>query len=206
MEKSKSPVTHFLHRNDRLRTIVRHNGVFCSEKQVNKQRVFMPHEPQPAGDEILELHRLYQNLVASDPESKQFKRRFTWVDSVPTTIPRVPTNVAVVEYIGTFPARLLHGNAKNKETNSDYIRTKDSVLTHLKSQLKDDTVKAVERHMNTITKGDFLKQRNDKQLDNLKYQINRYQNLLPSSINNRGSGALFMGPSPHPRRAPTPNL
>ena len=106
MEKSKSPVTHFLHRNDRLRTIVRHKGVFCSEKQVNKRRVFTPHEPQTAGDEILELHRLYQNLVASDPESKQFKRRFTWVDSVPTTIPRAPTNVAVVEYIGTFPARL----------------------------------------------------------------------------------------------------
>ena len=129
----------------------------------------------------LYIYRLYQNLVASDPESKHFKRRLTWVESVPTTMPHVPANVAVVEYIGTFPLRLLHGNAKNKETNSVYIRTKDSVLTHLKSQ--HDIMKAVELHMNTTTKDDFLKQRNDKQLENLKYQINRSQKSATETNN-----------------------
>ena len=56
-------------------------------------------------------------------------------------------------------------------------------MQDLKSQLKHDSVKVVERHMNETTTDDFLKQRNDKQLDNLKYNINRSRKA-PSETSN----------------------
>ena len=59
---------------------------------------------------------------------------------------------------------------------------KSQSLQDLKSQLKHDSVKGVERHMNETT-DDFLKRRNDKQLDNLKYNINRSRNA-PSETSN----------------------
>ena len=147
--------------------------MFCWVNQVNKKKVYTPLEPQPSGHELLEVHRSYQTLVATDSESQQFKRKFTWVEKVPTAMAAISTEVAVVEYIGTFPARLQHGNVKKKKENNVFIRTKDSVLQELKNRLKHETVKTVERNMNEATKDDFQKQRNEKQLDNLKYSINR---------------------------------
>ena len=44
-----------------------------------------------------------------------------------------------------FLAKLLHRSVKNKEKNAVYIRTKDSVMTELKSHLQHDTTKTVER-------------------------------------------------------------
>ena len=167
-------MTHYLNRNDRLRTVVKNsNGLYCTERQINKERVFIPIEPQPDDSEILELHRLYQNLVACQKGEPQFKRRFAWIEKVPINMPAIQTNVAVVEYIGEFPKRLMHGNVKKKENNTVYVRTKDSVIEDLKNQLKNDTVKTVARQMNLTTKDDFGKQRNDKQLRNLKHSINR---------------------------------
>ena len=175
-KNAKTPVTHFLSRNDRLRTVVKNsNGLYCTERQINKKRVFIPIEPQPDDNEILELHRLYQNLVASQGSGSEFKRRFAWIAKVPINMPAIPTNIAVVEYIGEFPKRLMHGNVKKQENNTVYVRTKDSVMSDLKNQLKYDTVKTVARHMNLTTKDDFEKQRNDKQLRNLKHSISRAQ-------------------------------
>ena len=62
-------------------------------------------------------------------------------------MPAIQTNVAVVEYKGEFPKRLMHGNVKKKENNTVYVRTKDSVIEDLKNQLKNDTVKTVARQM-----------------------------------------------------------
>ena len=133
-------MTYFLHRDGRLRTIGKYKiyqtKVFCCENQVNKKKVYTPLEPQPSDDEFLQVHRLYQTFVATDPESQQFKRKITWVEKVPTAMAAISTEVAVVEYIGTFPARLHHRNVKRKEENNVFIRTKDSVLHKLKNHLK----------------------------------------------------------------------
>ena len=149
-------MTHYLKRNDRLRTVVKNNdGLYCIERQINKERVFIPIEPQPDNSEILELHRLYQNLVACQKGEPKFKRRFAWIEKVPINMPAIPTNVAVVEYIGEFPKRLMHGNVKKKENKTVYVRTMDSVIEDLKNQLKNDTVKTVARQMNLTTEDDF---------------------------------------------------
>ena len=123
----RSPITYFLHTTDRLCTIVKQKKVFCIEKQVNKKIIFVPLEPQPRMNDILEVHRLYQH-VASDPDSKQFKRRITCIENVPTAMATVPSNVAFVEYIGTFTTRCRHKNTRKPHKNNFYIRSKDSVI------------------------------------------------------------------------------
>ena len=139
-KNAKTPATHYLHQNGILRTIVKRENVYCSEKQV-KRRIFIPLEAQSGEHEILEIHRLDQTLVASNPGDRQFKRKFTWIDNVPHTMPRIPTNVAIVEYTGDLPARYIHRSVKNKEKNTVYIRTKDFVMTELKCHLQHDTAK-----------------------------------------------------------------
>ena len=163
-KNAKTPVTYFVHRDGRLKTIVTQKiedkNVFCWENQVNKKRVFTPLNPQPTEQELLEVHRLYQTLVATDAASKQFKRRVAWMENVPTTMGAISTTVAIVEYIGTFPPRLQHGNVMKTQENNVFIRTKDSVIKELKNQLQHETVKTVERNMNKATSDDFQKQRN----------------------------------------------
>ena len=66
---------------------------------------------------------------------------------------------------------------------SIFIRTKDSVITELKSQLKHQTLKTVERNMNEATQDDYQKQRNEKQLDKLKYSINRNRKTASDTNN-----------------------
>ena len=127
-KNTPSPITYFLHTNGRLCTIIKQKEVFCIEKQVNKKRIFVPLEPQPGMNDILEVHRSYQHLVASGPDSKQFKRRIACIENVPTTMATVPSNVAFVEYIGTFPTRCRHKNTRKPQKNNVYIRSKDSVI------------------------------------------------------------------------------
>lgn len=96
----------------------------------------------------------------------------------------ISTNVTIVEYIGTFPPRKCHGQVKHSDKNSKYIRTKLSVRNELKNQLKHDSVKTVERRMNKQTNDDFEKQRNDKQLKNMKYSIGRASRQRLEATNN----------------------
>ena len=72
---------------------------------------------------------------------------------------------------------------EKNQKNSVFIRTKDSVITELTNQLKHEAVKTVERNMNEATQDDYQKHRNEKQLDNLKYSINRNRKTV-SDINN----------------------
>ena len=83
------------------------------------------------------------------------------MENVPTTMDAISTTVGIVEYIGTFPPRLQHGNVKKTQENNMFIRTKDSVIKELKNQLQHETVKTVERNMNEATSDDFQKQRNE---------------------------------------------
>ena len=61
-------MTHFLHRDGRLRTIVSQKVnqeiVFCWEKKSIKM-VYIKLEPQPSEHELLEVHRLSRTRKAS---------------------------------------------------------------------------------------------------------------------------------------------
>ncbi len=99
-----------------------------AEKTVNKKRIYVPISPQPAPENILEVNRMYQTLKAST----QFKRRVTWFGNVPDSLAYLPANEAIVEYIGEFQERQLHGNVVHKEKNKPYIKTKPSVRKKIK--------------------------------------------------------------------------
>ena len=87
-----------------------------------------------------------------------------------------------MEYVGVFPPRVYHGNVKDHDRNSKYVKTKSDVRKTLKEELKHQSVKTVERKMNQEIKDDFGKQRNEKQLENLKYNLNRGTNNAADHI------------------------
>ena len=97
---------------------------------------------------------------------------------IPSSLNDLPATTAVVEYIETFPERKYHGNAKRKDANQKYIRTKPKVNKKLRSLLAQEPVKNVERKVNREVVDDHDRQRNEKQLRNLKHSINREKNSV----------------------------
>jgi len=97
-----------------------------------------------------------------------FKRRVTCFGNIPTSYSFIPSNMALVEYIGKYPGLKLHGNAKNPTRNKIYIKIKKAVSTKLKEQLNNCSVKDVEKNMNHKTDDDF-----EKQLRNFKFNFNK---------------------------------
>ena len=87
---------------------------------------------------------MYQHLKSSLSGPDQFKKRITWIEKPETTMPSIPSNVAIVKYIGMFPGRTYYGNVKHTATNTQYIRTKPNVRKDLKDKLKHRSVKEVE--------------------------------------------------------------
>ncbi|XP_053375386.1 uncharacterized protein LOC128547267 isoform X2 [Mercenaria mercenaria] len=172
-KNASTPTSLFILINNKLTAIVKGQGQYCVERQVNKKREYIPLEPQPSEDSILIVHRLYQTLSASPSGKNQFKRRCTWLGSNPDFWPSAPTTVAIVEYIGTFPPRQHHGRTKDFENNIPYIRTKQVIKDELRNKLSKDSVKNVERTMNRKTNDDNEKQRNENQLKNIKAGLNR---------------------------------
>ncbi|XP_053374086.1 uncharacterized protein LOC128546783 [Mercenaria mercenaria] len=157
----------FLERDGKLVTIHKRQGLYCTEKVVDKQKVHEPLEPQPDSSELLILKRLYNTLNASEKGPDQFRRRCTWVINRPLSMPHLSLDNALVEYIGQFPGRKPHGNSiVNRDV---YIRTKTNVRNNLKEELKHHSVKAVRNKMNIQTKDEHSKQRNEKQLRNIKH-------------------------------------
>ncbi|WAR05864.1 hypothetical protein MAR_021233 [Mya arenaria] len=85
----------------------------------------------------------------------------------------INNGIALVEYIGIFPERHDHRGVKNNERNVKYIRSKPSINCHLQQELKHKGVKQVEIEMNKHSSDDFNKQRNEKQLRNIKYNFDK---------------------------------
>jgi hypothetical protein len=136
---------------------------------VKLQREFIPVSPQPDDNMLILIHRNYQILKASPTGSEQFKKRITWLEKGPGILPEI--SGAIVEYIGTFPGRLYHGLAKDESKNVKYFRTKQKVHDMLQNQLENRSAKDVERENNKKINDDFDKQRNEKQLRNIKYNL-----------------------------------
>ena len=89
---------------------------------------------QPTEDEIVTVHRLYLVLKDSSSEqtSNQFSKRITWLEKSAHILPSIPNNIAIVEYIGTYPGRSFHGAVKDKVNNPKFTRSKPAVIKDLK--------------------------------------------------------------------------
>lgn len=168
------PTALFIQKDDKLVSVIKRKGQYCLEKMVQRKRVYTPCEPQPHSHDLLEVRKTYQTLKAPDSQKKKsFKRRISRFGNIPAGLSFIPPSFALVEYIGTFPPRRLHGNVKNPDAKKLGIKTKPTVREELKEHLKHNSAKTVERQMNAKTSDDFEKQRDSIQLKNLKYNIER---------------------------------
>ena len=125
---SSTPLTPFVFRNDKWRSLRLRRGIYCTLKYKNKQAEYIPLDPQPQPDDVVKLHRLYQKLQDKSSNEKKkkntFQRRVTWLEKADSKLPAIPSAIAIVEYIGNYPRRGFHGNVKDKERNAPFVRTK----------------------------------------------------------------------------------
>ena len=131
------------------------NGIYARKKKVSGKRVYVPLDPQPTN--VLALTRYYTTLVR-DPS---YRRRISWLGDE-----RNP--VAVVEYIGSYPAMSLpHGNAK-KHLDDEYRRTHPVTMKQMKDMAKDNPPRKMYR---TLTMNDWFDAPKDiKQCQNIVYR------------------------------------
>lgn len=156
----------------KLINIVKRQNLLCTLKQVNKKREFVPLTPQPDDRPVIYVHRNYQIRKSSPKRDGEFRKQVSWFGKSPETLLGVSSDEVIIEYIGAFPGRSYHCSVQFNQNNPKYIRTKPNVMKKLKSQLQHISVKDIERENNIAIKNDHNKQRNAKQLRNLKYNLN----------------------------------
>jgi hypothetical protein len=139
------------------------NGEFCHLTQINKEKVYVPMKPQPQEAEVLRVHRVYWKLKADET----FKKRSTWLESA-TPIPPF----ACVEYLGTFPGNVPHGNSKERNAHP-YRRTPGVTLETIRSNVVNAPPRQVYRDMKLENAEEVGVPRNSKQVRNAKYLQNK---------------------------------
>ena len=78
-------------------------------------------------------------------------------------------NLAIVEYLGTYPETAsLHGNAK-KTTNSEYIRSSEAVMETIAEEVKHQA--PLDVYTNMVLNDSLSAPRDLKQVQNVKKRI-----------------------------------
>ena len=162
-KKSPSPITRFVRSGSGWHQVVKVDGKICHEGKSSGHRIYTPLEPQPAVDNILEVHRNY-NRSKMDPN---YKRRISWVE--PSDRP-----VMIVEYLGKFPGRQHHGNATKK--SRPYSRTAPSVLANIAEMSQKNPPREVYERMNEQHKKEEDRPKDLKQVQNKVYNEKKKDN------------------------------
>lgn len=117
-QSASCPTSHYLQRSDgswrQLRLI---DGQYCVKIRSGSTYMNVPLDPQPTKNEVVKVSRYYTTLKAD----KSYRRRVTWA-AHPLNADKLSPSLAIVEYSGTFPQRIEHGNAR-KPTCATYVRT-----------------------------------------------------------------------------------
>ena len=142
--KGSSPNAYFLPHGGRLISLIKRQGMFSTSNQVNKSRVYRPLDPQPNECDLLIINRVYsEQKLSSD-----YKRRIHWISNVPESLSIVKRPVALIEYKGTFPGRVPHGNVKTKDGHSAYIRVTDNAKEAIRQRVTTQNQKQKTPMMN----------------------------------------------------------
>jgi len=139
---------------DSCKELFKRGEFLCMRKQAKGTLLYEPLTVQPNEHDVVVLHQ-YECALARDPS---YKRRISWCDKQHFS--------AVVEYLGDFPAHVSqHGNAK---CTGEYIRSRPSVLEHIKHDLKATSQKPKKVYTNLQLNANLErdKPRNLKQLQN----------------------------------------
>ncbi|XP_064106436.1 uncharacterized protein LOC135215536 [Macrobrachium nipponense] len=85
--------------NNALKRVAYRNSLYVIPQLTSGERTFVPLNPQPSHDDILEINtRTFSHL-----ESADYKKRATWISKLPVRIWPVLPGTACVEYSGTSP-------------------------------------------------------------------------------------------------------
>ncbi|XP_076102019.1 uncharacterized protein LOC143071537 [Mytilus galloprovincialis] len=123
--KGSTAKSHFVTNPEgRLKMIYKKGDQFCYTKQVKDKKIFYPLDTQPLSDNIIELIRHYSTLK----KDSTYKRRVSWLGEH-------KNHLALVEYSGTFPGLMPHGNSKKDKV---YVRTPAKVMSEMSDLLHQD--------------------------------------------------------------------
>ena len=154
-----------------LRQVILKNGMYCACKVINGKSTSQPLHAQPPDCEILAVHQYVSRL----------KRAHSYQWRV-TCIPTI-NQVALVEYIGTFPDHVTnHGNAN---TGGEYVRSKPDVIQKIRTACNSHAGKP--KHIYT-----GMQLRAETEADK-PHNLKQVQNMLVKEVNtsqNSGKGNL----------------
>ena len=121
--------------DNRLKSVVLKNDLFCTERRSQGKKTWEPVSPQPALSQVITLSRYY-TVSKTEPS---FKKRVTYLLQEGNAS---LSHVALYEYIGKQPTNILpHG--LSKET-TPFIRTKPETIDKVKQKLVDRSKKPKE--------------------------------------------------------------
>ncbi|CAH1245863.1 PIN4 [Branchiostoma lanceolatum] len=156
---SPSPTTYFIAQpNGTLRSVIRRNKTYCTEKMVSRSRTYIPIEPQPEDNQVIKVHRNY-NALSTSPE---YKRRITWVENY------MLDNIVCVEYVGTYPGPRVHGNAQKK--TDPYMRTPGHVLERVGKACQHSNPRAVYQRLRIENSDEDNRPRDLRQVQDKKHK------------------------------------
>jgi len=101
-----------------LRRVFLSGGQYCNERKSAGRRIYVPLEPQPPPATVTMLTRYYATSAADS----RFKKRVSWIAESPA--------VAIVEYLGSQPPALPHGNAKSHKSRP-FVRTPAATMQEI---------------------------------------------------------------------------
>ena len=156
--------------NGDFRKLFVKNSLYCVEKQENSKRTYKPLDPQPDEESILELYRNY----STSKYEKSYRRCVTWFGRTPADMKPHMTNIAIVEYLGSFPGHRPHGNSQ--KTQQDYIRTPGDIMEDIGMEAKHRPPRQLYNDMNqdnSILEGPT----DTKQIRNKKYHDKRKERM-----------------------------
>lgn len=155
--RGSTPKTYFIanHEDGTLKIAHKKGEQFCYAKKVKGKKTFIPLEPQPSPESIIELVRTYSTLK----KDSSYKRRVSRLGI------GANNSIAVVEYFGKFPGLAPHGNSK---VNTEYIRTPATVMSEMSDLLKRENPLNVYNKL-TLNNDELHGPRNRKQVSNKKY-------------------------------------
>ncbi len=153
--------------------VIRREGKWCREKQIEKKRKFIPLEPQPQDDELLHVFRHYSKLKSPPPDHEgdtPYSRRITWISALALELP----NIAIYEYVNKYPTgEAIHGNSR---VQRNYVRPLPEVMQEIKSKVQTGKPRKVYSEMLLNASDPMFAPGDKKQIENQRYILNSKQN------------------------------
>lgn len=134
-----------------------HNDLYCFERVIDKQRTYVPYDPQPAETDVVVLCRYYATR-----KGVSYKKR------VSSIIDELCT-VVVVEYVGAPTPSMAHGN--NRDSAMPYLRTPAKTMDRISKSVPSASV-SVKNVYDSIVKDcddGYDAPRNSRVVRNKKY-------------------------------------